>query len=228
MAARLTAIDIATRALRRIGEVAPRDEPDGHVLARALEELDTIIADVVSRQQTWWFVRTDVTITLNVGQPVFAVPDVGAEPTQSVLEASIEVSGQARPFPIVPLREYEAIDNKEATGTPEVMTITRSLHQTQFRVWPVPEQAYRLDLVVAVESADVTKATGRTPHGLKPQWQGWAILATAHAIGCGPVRSLPIPEQRELERLADKRLMELLAYENRPPRSSRRQTKAYF
>ena len=228
MSARLTAIEIATRALRLVGEVTPRDEPDGHVLKRALEELDTVIADVISDQRCWWFVRRDVPLNYIAGTATYAVPNNGDEPTQSVLEAYAHVSGSDRPVDIIPLREYEAIDKKTQVGAPEVAIVTHGIIQQQMTVWPVPDQAYTGTLVVVVEAPDVTKATGRTKHGLRTSWQGWAIDATAWRCSRGPVRNLPIPEQRELERVATGRLETLFSYDNREPRSSRRQTRRYF
>ena len=228
MSARLTAIEIATRALRRIGEISPREEPDGHVLRRTLEELDTVIADVLADQRCWWFVRRDVTLNYIEGTTIYAVPNSGDDPTQSVLEAYITVSGTDRPVDIIPLRDYEAIDDKTQRGPPEVAIIEHGITQQQMTVWPVPDKAYPGSLVVAAEAPDVSKASGGTRHGLRTSWQGWAILATAHAIGSGSVRNLPLNEQASLERRAEKRLMELLSYDNRAPRSSRRQTRRYF
>ena len=228
MSARLTAIDIATRALRVIGEVPPHETPDGHVLARALEELDTVIADAVSYQQTWWFVRNQIPILLLANARDYAIDQIDGENVLAILDINILVSGQKRDIAILPLAEFDALQPQQGNGTPEYAVVRRTMSTTVLTIYPTPDQGYTLEVAVAVEAPDQSKATGNTGHGLRPNWQGWAIAATAAVIGAGPVRSLPIPEQRELERKAEKRLNMLLNYDNRPQRTSRRQTRAYF
>ena len=228
MSARLTAIDIATRALRVIGEVPPHEEPDGHVLARALEELDTVIADAVADQQTWWFVRNQVSIPLIERASDYAIDQLGGENLLSIIDLNVDVEGRNRDIEVLPLERFDELQPQQSAALPEYAAVRRTRGTTVLSLYPVPDRRYVLKAIIAVEAPDVSTATGNTRHGLRPSWQGWAIAATAAAIGAGPVRTLPAFEQRELERKADKRLAMLLNYDNRPQRTSRRQTRAYF
>ena len=229
MSARLTAIEIATRALRRIGEIAPNDEPGGAVAARALEELDTVIADALADRRCWWFVRTGIQLPLQPAQPSYAVDEADGERVLGLQDCRIRSPAQlSRRIGIVPLRFLESVDRPERTGLPEIAAATHTKENLLLSFWPIPDTGYEAELTVSVEAPDVSSPPGAEQTALRPSWQGWAIEACAARIAAGPVRFLPLNEQALLERRAAARLADLLNFDNRPPRTSRRQTRRYF
>jgi hypothetical protein len=75
-----------------------------------------------------------------------------------ILEASIKKVGEENEIPLARkgLREYHQIPNKELTQRPNLFTTERTTTGVNLILWPVPNDAYTLSMLVSKRVEDVT------------------------------------------------------------------------
>jgi hypothetical protein len=222
----LTAAQIAEGALRRIGSLSPRDQPDPDELDIALGALDLIVGELAGTMTCYWLVPAEFTLSLTSGTASYdlltalgsSYPDAGLQfPLSAYLLYPVDGDGNQRktPVEIVRRRAFLAHEQAAQAGAPSEIYIDRLTPPT-LSTWPVIDQTgYSLLLHYQTYSADLREDGGNRPHGLPAAWQRWAELATAADIADGPLGRLPGPRVQMLIQRAAEAKRELKAYNNR-------------
>ncbi len=218
MSALLPVADIATHALREIGELSIYDgEPDAVALEVAIQRLDLLVAELAGTEAIWWLRPFQQQLPLTNGQQV--VPLAGlATPFQFFTHASLIATSDTPPVAEVPVKlvsqqVYDAIPTKATGGDPELVLIQRR-DSPQAALYPVPARD-GLVLVLSGQAyaTDLTADKGGADHGFPAAWQRWMVLQLAADIGSGPVRTIP-PADRQEKRAEAARILSLLLARN--------------
>jgi hypothetical protein len=232
MALRLSANDVATQALRVIGEVSPRDTaPRANVLDIALLWLDIEVAHLCATNPVDWMVAEALVVELTAGTVEYTIgsDDVPATRAADGLEFLIQAmvidgDGNRLPVEIVTVTQYEALDRHGEEGMPTRVAFSRKANKLYIDMAPAAIDAtdpdtptatgVTLELLYQGFAPDHYSKSQSKQFALREAWQKWAILATAYSIGRGPVRRLPQSERDELKRDLGEARDELLAFEN--------------
>lgn len=229
---------IAERALRKIGAFSiNHTAADPEELAETLYWMDLAMAELAGTEECQWLIPSTLSIALSANTVSYDLSNAlgTSNPTDGVLfpfSASLrDSSGFDSPVDIISRRDYEDIEDKDASGTVERIYLDRT-SDTQLKVYPVPATTgYTLRLVVQTAAPNLLGGTpnggGNLSHGLAAEWQRWLILQTAADIGDGPVRRLPPGEIAGYHKEAEAAKMRLMAHSNREHTSQPRRTRAY-
>lgn len=222
----LTAAQLAEGALRRIGSLSPRDQPDPDEIDIALGCLDLIVGELAGTMTCFWLVPAEFTLPLTADTPSYnlltalgsSYPEAGLQfPLSAYLLHPVDGDGNQRkvPLPIVRRRTFLEHEQAAQSGEPSEVYIDRLTPPT-LSTWPVIDQTgYSLLLHYQTYSPDLRDSGGDLPHGLPAAWQRWAELATAADIGDGPLGRLPGPRLQMLTQKAEAAKRELKAWNNR-------------
>lgn len=220
----LSNTQVGEAALREIGAYSVNDSAsDPAELDVALFWLDQIVGFYTAVNDAYWLVTNTFTITLVADQVSYDLENaLGSNATtEGVLfvESVYVTDGSGNDTPIDKIRrdQYEAIENKTTSGTPDRVYIDRKTPTETLYVYPVMGSGgtNTLKVVLRNYSEDLTKERVAATHGLPPEWQMWMIIALAARIGSGPVRRLPVNEIKEMERKAKVLYDDLQSYANR-------------
>lgn len=226
MAKVATALDLAERALRRVGSYAPHDtgaDPDH--LSIALASLDSAVKELSGTITAWWLIPTTVDISLTAGEnPISIVKKTNLITTdnfQFLYDAKISrPTGGAQTYQRdlvqISRRKYNEIPDKANAGYPNSIYISREVLVPLVFLHPVPWDAnFTLHVTYQTYAADQTKDSGRTTSGLDQSWERWAEYQVASDIGDGPVARLPDSEVTRYERKAETARVRLEGFQNR-------------
>lgn len=232
MALRLSASQIATEALRVIGEISPRDpSARANVVEIALRWLDIEVAHLCATNPIDWMVPEAIEIPLIAGTFEYAFgtddtpstrPDPGVE---FLIQAMVIGTDGARdPLEIKTFTEYEALAEHGQQGTPTLLAFNRKTGKIYVDQIPAAldengddptATGVTIEILVQTFSPDQYQPDTRgAAFALRQAWQKWAILATAYAIGRGPVRRIPQGEAELIRKDLAEARDELLAFEN--------------
>lgn len=232
MALRLSANDIATEALRVIGELSPRDTTARtNVLEIALRWLDIEVGHLCGTNPIDWMVPETVEIELTAGAVEYelGVDDTPSSRVDDGVEFLIQVmvvntDGSRDPVEIISFTEYEALSDHGQQGTPTKLAFNRRTNKVYIDMVPAAldptdvdaptATGVTIEMVVQTFAPQHFSERAAKQFSLQQAWQKWAILATAYAIGRGPVRRLPQSEHEEIKRDLAEARDELLAFEN--------------
>ena len=219
-----TATQIADLALQKIGAFSPRDgaaDPDEQ--DRALAWLDLVVGHLTGTRNCYWLIPNEFTLPLTVGQREYDLmtvmgadyPEGGIQFIRSVWLLHPNVTPTRRtPIKLLRRAEYDAIELRNQSGTPEQVYIDRQ-NLPKLSVWPVTSlTGYSLALDYYTYSQDLLDTSGNRPHGLPAAWQLWASVATAAEIGDGPVRRLKPETIKGLQAQAERARKQLDAHHN--------------
>lgn len=223
----LTASQIATGALRRIGAFAARDEaPDPDELDIALGNLDLIVGEMTGTMTCYWLVPDEFSLPLTAAQRQYdlkvamgsSYPEDGVQfPLSAWLE--YPANGGDRPrrkeLEIIRRRTYLAKPRLDLPGEPEAIYIDRR-DEPKLSTWPVIDlSGYSIVIHYQTYSGNLHESGGGRPHGLPVAWQRWAELAVAADIGDGPVRRLPQVRLTTLMQKAEAAKRDLRSFNNK-------------
>lgn len=225
--------EVCERALRKIGSFSINDvAADPEELAESLYWLDMLVAQFVGLRRVPWLVQATFSFALTANTASYdletaigaSYPDDGIV---SFLSAWIrDSSGLDDPIKLLRRAEYEAISDKDSSGTPDFVYIDRLGTPTAY-VNPVPANTgYSLRLVAQSYAPDLTKNSGNNAHGFAAEWNMFLVLGTAALIGDGPVRKLPATEVDRIKVAAGTLEKKLVAYAL-PERVGPRRTKRW-
>lgn len=215
---------VAEAALKKIGEYSINDNSaDGAALDEALFWLDQVVGFFTATDDAYWLVDNTFPIAMVADQVSYnlenaLLTNAPEEGVLFVVSANItDGNNRDTPLPINRRDEYEAIENKTTSGTPQLIYVDRQTPTETMFVYPVPITGTTeiINVVIRKYSEDLTKKRVAATSGLPPEWQLWMIAATAAEIGNGPVRKLPVNEIRALKADADMLLKRLHSYTNR-------------
>jgi hypothetical protein len=240
MSGKLKVVEIATKALEKIGAfTANMTAPDPDELRRAIEWLDITVAHVAGTNRLFFLTPVTVTSTLTAATSSYVLstlmgvnfPATGmAFPVEAYLRDS---SGNDEPLELINRAEYEEIEDKTTSGPPEKVYIDRLSANQNIYVYPVPSDGtYSLRLVFQSYPATLTGGTvagaGNLDHGFTQEWQLYLIMSLAATIGSGPVRTLPSAETARMEQIAGAAFARLMIYGNTQKTSTSQRTKGAF
>lgn len=224
MSALLSARGIAEKALEKIGAYSINDTAaDGEELVRALSWLDLIVAEVAGNERCFWLVPATIDVPLTADTASYDLESTmgTSAPADGVLYPVgvklRDANDEDEPVEIIHRDAYEAIADKDASGTPDRVYFDRlnSAGITAY-VYPVPTvSTYSLQLVVQTHAPDLTLRSGGIAHNFPVAWQRCLITLLAGAIGDGPVRRLQSDVLRDIKGEGEALLNRLLARENR-------------
>lgn len=225
-----SAREICENALRVIGSLSVNDTAaPKHELDIALRWLDIELAELAGVEEVLWLVPDTLEVPLTATVASYDLDgtlgsDAPADGIQFPKSAKLDHgSGDETDLTIITRREYEDIDNKAQSGTPEKIYIDRLADPKMF-IWPVIGVAgFKVRLLVQTFGPTI-KGNGQMATSLRASWNKWAINQTAAAIGNGPVRKLPRSEVSDLNVLAERSRRRLLAFENREHTNTPRRT----
>lgn len=224
----LNSRQVSELALRRIGAFAISDSAaDPNELSVSCGALDRLVSEKCAVMRCWPFVRINKRFLLPQ-TPSFDLYDQAGSVIplgtfQYFVSATVRtVADAANEQPLRPiiLAEYEDIENKVTTGTPEVIYVSRETPRPTIYLHPVPGNAlHQLDLTFQAPSADMSATTGSIAHGLEASWQRWMEYQLSVDVGSGPVRSLPKSELDVWQAQADRSWADLEFYNAHQKRS---------
>lgn len=231
-----SARELAESALRKIGAFSINDTAaDPAELSEALRWLDLSVGELTSTFECWWLIEETISFDLTADTVSYVLYSVAgnAYPSagiQFVKSAWLrDSSGKDRELRMMSREEYEAIEDKDASGTPSAIYFDRLRNHTERNVFvhPVPTTAdYSVRIVVQNYAQDQmgrgSSGSGRLDHGWPTEWQRFLIYMTAAEVGDGPVRRLPMNEIASYRAIAAGAKAALEPYANRETRGVRR------
>lgn len=232
MSVRLSAKQIAERALRRIGAFSINDlAADTAELTETLYHLDLVVAELIGTEQCTWMSAGTITMPTVAAQAEYGLNSATGWPDDDVAFPSYawirDASGNDAPLDMMRRDEYEALADKDTEGQPTHIYIDRAIDTPTATLYPVPADATMTIGVVVQRMAPsmVGESSARTnavAHGFPMEWQRWMVLATAAEIGSGPVRRLPQGEINDLRAASLDAKTRLMARANRENTRTRR------
>jgi len=201
MATTLSSGDIVTLALRQIGRLSPIDtgaDPAEHRIG--LQVLDLILADIAATET--WYTATPVeqSIALVAGQRDYALVNLISPPFLVVTRARYRAADATceSEVTLIPRTAWDALTDKQATGTPSVAHILDDATQT-LRLHPTPGVAGSLLLTGQQHSQSVADSPdGSAAHGLPNGWQTYLVKRLAADLGSGPILAMAMGETDRL------------------------------
>lgn len=199
---------IAERSLRKIGAYSINDDAaDPEELQETLYWLDLNLAEKIGSLPVFIKIPSDpLSISLDADTASYDLetklgnnmPDDGiAIPVEAYVRDS---SGFDVPIKMLRRKEFDDVEDKDATGKPWAIYLDRTKTPTLHIIGVPTDASYTLYLDVQTYQADLTGMSGTKAHGFKAEWQKWMILATAADIGDGPVRKLPDSQVDRIKR----------------------------
>lgn len=230
MATIFSAGDICSEALRKVGDFARIDAgPNPQSLLIALGMFDLVMSEKAEI----------VTLPFLTPQPPVLIPleantqdyNVSAY-LSSVWDADYSfvrsatlvwpATGQRKPLRVYRDDEWRRRSVNAQAGEPQGIFVERLDSPT---LWldrtPTVDDTFEVELIVQglsrttkpqLVSGRADLASGSVAHGLRVGWQMWGIYALARALSDGTIRKLPIADQDQLEKQADKKWAALIAY----------------
>lgn len=151
MAAR-TVRELIDRALRLIGALAVGETPSAADTAIALK----VLQDLLAEKSGSLFVPVVVTeaVTLVANQASYTVgeygtPDLATPRPEQIVNAWVRSGGYDRTIKIIDERNYSAIPDKSATGSPDRLWYNPTAPNGTLYPYPVPDAADTLYIVSA-------------------------------------------------------------------------------
>jgi len=221
MSATLTARQIGEKALQLIGDYSPNDTgADPENLARALEWLDIEVSHLAGTEQMDWLIEDSVTFTLTADEASRTVADALSGVTfdlQFIVAAQlVDSNGNETPIEIVPVTQYEAIDDKDQSGRTCKIYIDRQASAPVMYFWPVVSTSgYSVRMTLVDFAPTLTDPHSDVATKLRPAWNKWAVNQLAATIGTGPVRALPDNRIRTFLAIAEEGRLKLIDREDR-------------
>lgn len=231
-----SARELAESALRKIGAFSINDTAaDAAEMSEALKWLDLSVGELTSTFECWWLIEQTITFDLAADTASYVLSSVAgasypANGIQFVKSAWLrDASGTDSELRMISREEYEAIEDKDASGEPTAIYIDRLRDHADRNIFvhPVPTTADFEVRIVAQNYAEDqigqgSTGSGRRDHGWPTEWQRFLIYMTAAEIGDGPVRRLPMNEVASFRAVAGAAKAALEPYANRETRGVRR------
>ncbi len=228
-------------ALQKINAYSVNDTgADPAELDRAMDWMEINIAQLAGSGACWWLTKFDLTFTLEANVASFDLHDAFQTevPSQRVLfpiAAYLITTGDdgsvtEEEIEIVRSSNFFQENDRDATGTPEMLFIDRANDEQTAWPWPIPTVGtfqIRLHLQTYAKSVLVEDGAGDTAHGFSQEWQRWLVHATAADIGDGPVRKVPKADILDWRREATSARAALEAFSNKEKRSGPPRTEAW-
>lgn len=198
----VTALDVATRALRYVSSYAPYDvSPDQAELGVALECLDDLLAEKVGTEDLWYFVPDTQNVTLTAGESTYLLNTVTNSDLQFIKEVQVFYNGVEVEVELIRRAQYEELRDSGQLSTgdkPKYVYIERK-DNPKMMVLPAPVLAgYSLKMWGQKYSPDVTQKNGKVDTEFPKAWGRCLALELAVDIGSGPVVTL---QQGHIDRL---------------------------
>lgn len=233
----LTAAEIATRALRAMGQFPITDNsPDPAALAEAMRWLDMLMAETAGTERLFSRVTpTTLSLTLTNGTSSYDFyAALGSQLPTDRLQFIVDMwledgNGNRFTIDIVTRERFEDVDKPAETGQPRWVYIDRAQLPSAtptLRIFPTPASTdttvWTLKMVGQRYAPNVAPGgvTGTLPlssvlHDFGQAWQRWLVLANARDISSGPVQKLPQASIDNFAKMAMEAKTRLLAFENR-------------
>lgn len=144
--------EFANLVLRKLGVIGAGETASADDVSLVHEALDLRLKEFHALNKLWFKVSgalTDVALVAGTST-LSAAADV-----LYPVSLAIRVSGEDMPVEIIGHEEFQAIPNKEDTGTPEKVLFSGGV----YRFWPVPDANYTGKLTYQQIAADSTAAT---------------------------------------------------------------------
>ena len=220
----LTVSQICERALRKIGAYPIRGgslRPEE--LAEARYWLDMMMGHQAARMRTPWLIADTAQIALVASQQDYDLrQEIGAQVVPDGLQFivavwlyDVDAGRDIRRISLLNRGEWEAIEDKSRTGSPECAYIDRTRWPVM-RLHPVPDGAQSLRARVVYQklaSNFLNRKFSDKTYDLHECWNLWAVTELAGQLGDGPVRKLPQDEVRDMKKDAARYLHDLEAYD---------------
>jgi hypothetical protein len=238
MSATFNAREVAQLALRRIRAFSINDSAADPVeLNVALEYLDMVISFITETNRINWLIDATIEVDLDADTASYLLSTLlgASEPTEGVVftRGGWLDDGNGVESPLTQLRrdQYEAIQQKTASGTPKNFYVDRTGTPT-ISFYPVPAVAtFNARIMVQKATNDMRTtqgaASGNIAHGFSDAWQLCLEQFTASHIGDGPVRSIPEAKTGKWEKGAQRMLDKLITYQNRETHGRARRVQAW-
>jgi len=211
MSGLFSASQICERALRKIGAFSINDSAaDGEELQEAAFWFDMILSELAETEACFWLRPDTISSGLTAAQASYVLATLmgTSYPSDGLVSVvSIQYDDGSNSQELTPMRrsEYEGLSQKDTSGTPTFYYLDRltdAAEQTLY-LYPVPVVAGSLEMLVQVETPEVSKTPDNRAHGLRRGWQRFLITSVAAEIGDGPVRRLPSSEVDRYRRDAE-------------------------
>jgi hypothetical protein len=232
MSAVLSAVAICERALRAIGAFPITDSAaDGEQLREAMTWLDLIMAEEAGSTKLWFLIPATISLTLTNGTSSYPLntalgANLPLDQIQFPVEALLQYpDGKTHPLPIVHRDQFQAIEDKAATGPPRLIYIDR-LPSPTLTTWPTPPATdpntwiIQLDVQTYAPNVAPAGATGTQPQGsiqtgFRQAWQRWLVAQLSHDLGAGAIFKIPETSLNRFGKMASLSKTALEAFENR-------------
>lgn len=235
----LSITEICTRALRRIGSFSINDQAaDPAYLQEARYWLDLHVGHLAATNRIKWLEPVTVSIPIEGGEQNYSLrpTNLSSQAGQSLVSQGVDAirvnnmpsegmqfpitamlkdsSGNERPVKILRRYEWDAIGDKDQSGTPSGIFIDRTMEPVM-KVHPIPvDDGLSIELTIQTFHPDLAKIKPERRPILRQSWDLWAVTVTALACARGPIRRLPQGEVKDLENEEARYRTELLAFEN--------------
>jgi hypothetical protein len=229
----LSAVDIASRALRAIGAFpVTESSADGEQLREAMTWLDLIMAETSGTERLFSrMTPTTLPLLITNGTQTYNLynalgTNLPPDKVQFITDAFVDdAAGNRFEIQIVNREKFEDVAKPATTGTPRWIYIDRTGNPT-LQLFPTPDvtdpTVWTLKLVCQTYAPNVAPGgvTGLLPlasvlHDFGQAWQRWLILQLAHDLGSGPIHALPQERITNFLAMAGSAKLRLLAFENR-------------
>lgn len=168
----LTADNIGTAALKKIGAVSVGDTPSANQLTDTRQVLNLLCKELTGENISL-FTTEIFNKTLTPAAVSFALDAKYID----VLSITITQSGQDYPIKVISKTDYYAIEDKATSGLPEKAMIDMTGSAPTVYLYPVPDDDYALKLNLMRLIADFD--SGSDTPGMPIKWQMYLIYAVA-------------------------------------------------
>lgn len=131
--------DIAEEAWERAG----REMKSGYDLRTARRSMNLLTLEWQNRGINMWTMDSS-SVSLVAGTAAYSLPADTIDILEAVVRTGTGTSQQDLTLTRISMPVYASIPNKNSTGKPLQMLITRGLSTPTVTVWPVPDAAYTL------------------------------------------------------------------------------------
>ena len=149
---------LINRALRLIGAIASGKSPTAQESTDALEGLNAMLGSWQVDQLTVYAFQTE-SFTLTAGQASYTVGPSGQLATVrpvKLVQAVLQVNGVDTPISMFTPDQWFALPSKTLAGTPECLYYEGTVPLGALQLFPVPSEAYTLQLVTWVPLTAIT------------------------------------------------------------------------
>lgn len=144
-----TALNIITRAMKKVGILSKTESPTADEAEDALSSLNELLLSW-SNDATSIYARTTENFSLVGSTNTYSIGTSQTFNTTrpvNILDAYIRINNIDYQMDVINEDMYNDIGDKSSLGRPILLTYTQSYPYGSIRVWPTPDQAYTIYLV---------------------------------------------------------------------------------